>query len=166
MFKKGDKIIYPIYGMSVVKKITDESVGGETVKCYEITFLDSQLDVLVPVDHSQELGLRLPLSRKELLKTLKLLHKRGSKQKIWQDEAFDLEDFAQSKLRTGSVADAIELINIMSEIGKARSKEDKKLNIAETENLKRAKYFVQSEVASVLGERALAKYGLSRIKEE
>jgi len=156
-FKKGDKIIYPFYGVSIIKKIVSEEINGEQVKYFELSFVDSQLTVLVPVLLAGKLGLRYPLAKKELAKTLKFLGKATA---VSEEELLDLEDYSNNKLRTGITKDTIEVINVIRKIVKEKSLIAKKISIMEAENLKRAQTFLQSEVAYVMGKNSLEKYKL------
>ena len=148
--------------MSVIDKIISENVGNQEIKCYEILFLDSQLSISVPVDRATSLGLRYPLAKKELREFLKDLYKKIT---IKEEDILDLEEFCQMKLKSGNIKDIIELINTLLKINRIRIKEDKKLNMNESDSLKKAKQFLASEVASVLGKKALADYRLLELPQ-
>src|SRR3990167_4509273 len=162
MFKKNDRIVYPVYGMSIINGIVSENVSNQEIKCYEILFLDSQLTISVPVDRAASLGLRYPLAKKELRETLKELYKKIT---LKEEDIPDLEEFCQIKLKSGNIRDVIELINILLKINRKRIREDKKLNMNESDSLKKAKLFLASEVATVLGKKALDYYQLAGLQE-
>jgi CarD family transcriptional regulator len=156
MFKKGEYVIYPKYGCSKIKKVYKESVGGEDKDYYELIF-ENTLTVSVPVETAEDMGMRYPLSKKELEKTLKELNK---KVKFKPEIGTKLSEISKQKLATGTIADAVELIGILTTMSKKRKDDNKPLDLNERDNLRSAVEFVKSEIVVVLGEKALNKYGI------
>ncbi len=154
MFKKGEFVIYPKYGSSKIRRVYKEKVGGEDKDYYELIF-ENTLTVSIPVDSAEKMGMRYPVSKKELEKALKELKR---KVKIDPDLSSKLSEVSKEKLSTGMIGDAVELIGILQTMSKKRKDDNKPLDLTERDNLRSAIEFVKSEVVVVLGEKALNKY--------
>lgn len=156
MFKKGDYVIYPKYGCSKIKRITKEKVGDKEVNYYELSFQDN-LFVSVPATKAEELGMRYPLTKKELKKELENLDRRL---KPNLKDTIKLSDISKEKLSTGSFHDAVSLVRILNTVRRDKRKNKKDLELGEKDNLQSAMDFIRSEVEVVLGEKAIKKYKL------
>jgi len=57
-FNIGDTIFYPAQGAGVVEELTTREILGETKEYMRLSFIRGDLDVLVPLDKGEEVGLR------------------------------------------------------------------------------------------------------------
>ncbi|PIE97829.1 MAG: CarD family transcriptional regulator [Treponema sp.] len=73
LFKTKQLVVYPGQGVGVVKDISDTEVGDEVIRYYVVYLADLDMTVLVPVDKSEELGLRSIISKKEAEKAIEFL---------------------------------------------------------------------------------------------
>lgn len=70
IFSLGEHVVYPLQGVGIIKKIEEKTLRGHTSLYYEI-FLDiSDMTVMVPVDKTDELGIRPIVQPKEALKAI------------------------------------------------------------------------------------------------
>jgi len=157
MFKVRDYVVYPKYGVGKVIKKTEEVVGKKERKYYKIEFINSPLTISVPINQSDELGLRYPLSKYSLRKELKKLSKTV---KITKSTLKTLDLFAKEKLNSGTVEDAIELVNLLKSLASKKEKENKNFSYSATQRLEIAVNFLKSEVEHVLGTKAISHYDL------
>ena len=58
MFKIGDPVVYPMHGAGVVENIEDRQVLGETRSYYIIRISRGKMQVMVPAEGSDKVGLR------------------------------------------------------------------------------------------------------------
>lgn len=159
MFKKGEKIVYPKYGCSIIRKIYKEEIAGEKKEYYEIQF-DDNLQVSIPVDKALEMGMRYPLSKKELQKELLNLNK---KVRLKAEDINQLSEYSKTKLSTGKTADLVDLIRTLSSALKERQKINKNLDMSDRESLYSAIQCLRSEVTNVLGKKYLANYNILNV---
>lgn len=69
MFRQHDKVVYPGHGVAYIKDIIQKIVGGQVTSFYELSFLNKEMTILVPIANSELIGLR-PLSSMETINTL------------------------------------------------------------------------------------------------
>ena len=63
MFRKGDKVIYPHHGAAVIEGLTERDFLGEKKKYFVLKLAYGDLKLMVPVDNTEEVGLREEESR-------------------------------------------------------------------------------------------------------
>ena len=162
MYKKGETIIYPVYGISKINRIYKEMVDGVEKEYYEITF-ENGLFISVPTDQAEKLGLRYPLSKAELKKAAKNLSK---KIRIKEEALSTLADVSKEKLATGKTEDAVELIRMLTSAEKMKQEKNHNLSLTEQTNLTSAVNFVRSEVLSVFGQKGIVSFDLDSFPSE
>ncbi|MDD3822694.1 MAG: CarD family transcriptional regulator [Sphaerochaetaceae bacterium] len=57
-FSLGDHVVYPLQGVGVINKVEKKTLRGNTSLYYEIFLEISDMTVMVPVDKTDELGIR------------------------------------------------------------------------------------------------------------
>lgn len=157
MFKKGQKVIYPKHGAGKIIAIQEEIISGIKKKYYKIRFLNSQVTVSVPQDNAKELGLRSPLTKASIRKALKKL---DTIHKINKNTLVNLDNLSRDKLNSGRLDEVIDLVNLLQSLAKQKEEENKNFSYSYSDRLEIAMDFIKSEVALVLGQSALKKYGL------
>ncbi len=155
MFKKGDNVIYPKHGAGKIISITNEKIGGKSEKYYRIKFLESLIYISIPIDKAKELGLRYPLSKTGLKKSLKNLNKIV---KIDKKILVTLDNVSREKLGSGKTNDVIELVNILKSLAKQKEEKNKNFSYSYSDRLEIATDFIKSEIVLVLGKKALKEY--------
>ncbi|MBU0976648.1 MAG: CarD family transcriptional regulator [Patescibacteria group bacterium] len=155
MFKRGEKVVYPRHGAGKVEQITTESIGDNKAKYYKIKFFNSPVTVSVPIDKASELGLRLPLSKTNIRKTLKTLNTRV---RINKKTLVSLDNISREKLNSGKLEDAIDLMNLLRSLAKQKEEENKNFSYSYSDRLEVASEFIKSEIAIVLGKNVLKRY--------
>lgn len=58
MFQIGDLVCYPMHGVGVVEAIEKQTILGETAQYYRLRFTIGRMTAMVPVDKSEQVGLR------------------------------------------------------------------------------------------------------------
>lgn len=158
MFKKREKVVYPRLGAGKIVDVFDQKVGEEVKKYYKIEFFDSNVTVSVPVETSEEMGLRYPLKKTAAIKVMKDLRKRV---KITRNTLTTLDEVAKNNLRSGKLEDAIDLVNLLTSLAHQKEQENKNFSYSASQRLETALNFIKSEIEMVLGKKAAEKYNLS-----
>ena len=64
MFQVGDKIVHPMHGAGVVDSIVRKKVNGVVREYYILKLPVGGMLVMVPTEHSEEIGVR-PVCRRD-----------------------------------------------------------------------------------------------------
>lgn len=148
MFKKGQKVVYPIYGTGKIVDLYETDFKEEARRYFKISFDSTSLSVSVPVDGAEALGLRKPRSKRDLTKMLKSLNKtvRLDPRIIRNAKLTTTE-----KIGSGKVKEIISAINLLSTIKNKSIRDGKNFSYTSERLLESATRFLHSEVVVVLG---------------
>lgn len=80
MFSPGDQVVHPMHGAGVIEDIVERKIDGETVPYYALKLTLDDVVLFVPVENSEEIGLRAVCSRMEAEELI------GHMKEIGQDE--------------------------------------------------------------------------------
>ncbi|UWG95675.1 CarD family transcriptional regulator [Dehalobacter sp. DCM] len=69
MFIKGDKVLYPLYGTCIIEDIVKNQILGDMKLCYTISIPKERMQVSIPVDRADTLGIRY-LVDSEVIETI------------------------------------------------------------------------------------------------
>lgn len=105
--KPGDRVFYPLQGAGIVKDLEMHEFSGRRRKYLSITFPLNKLDILIPQEHVAELGIR-PLSTPDVLDQSRA--RFFEEYKSLPQDPTKRRSLLQSKIKTGSLADEMELI--------------------------------------------------------
>jgi CarD family transcriptional regulator len=139
-FKVGDKAVYPAQGVAEVVSIEEKDIAGNRQKFYVLRILDTDRKIMVPVNNAQNVGLRPPISEKEIREIFEILGERVS--------AFDNQTWNRryrgfmDKIKTGSVFDVAEVMRDLY-----RLKAEKSLSFGERRMLETARSLIVKEIA-------------------
>ncbi len=70
MFSIGEKIVYPLHGAGVVEAIEEKEILGKKKKYYVMRVYSGNMTVLIPVDNSEEIGVRQVIDKAEAKKVV------------------------------------------------------------------------------------------------
>lgn len=73
MFGKGDKVVYPHHGAAVIEDLVEREIFGERKTYLKLRLAHGDLTLMVPIDNTQEVGLRGVVSKREVRKVLDVL---------------------------------------------------------------------------------------------
>lgn len=161
MYKINDTIVYPIYGCGKIKNIYKEKIGGTIKDYYELDFPDTNINISIPVEQAEELGIRRPMKKDDVKNSLKSLWK---KVKLDKEDIINMENIARDYLNTGLMDDTIKLINMIKASEKSKSETNKVLSFSDEQNLTIAINFVRTEVEHTLGKKAAKEHNLTTEK--
>ena len=73
MFKIGDKVSHPSFGVGDIENIEDKKVLGQKEKYYILKLMVNEMILMVPVNKAEEIGLRYIIDPKTVPEVLNVL---------------------------------------------------------------------------------------------
>ncbi len=139
-FKVGDKAVYPAQGVTEVISIEDREFGGNTQSFYVLRVMDTDRQIMVPVNNAKNVGLRPPIIEKDILKIEAILKEtpKPAKKQPWSRR---YRGFME-KIQTGDVFDVAEVMRDLYRI-----KSEKELSHSERRILEQARDLIVKEIA-------------------
>jgi len=140
LFKVGDKAVYPAQGVAEVISIEEKEIAGNRQRFYVLRILDTNRKIMVPVQNARSVGLRPPISEKEVREIFAILRERniGFDNQTWNRRYRGFMD----KIKTGSVYDVAE---VMRDLYRLRA--EKALSYGERRMLETARALIVKEIA-------------------
>ena len=125
MFRKGDRVVYPHHGAAVVEDLVELERFGEQ-RIYVKLRLPHGLTLMVPVESTEQVGLRGVVSRGELDKVFDLLREDASWMPILWGQRYKAN---LAKLVSGDIYQVAEVVRNLSlrERGKALSSAERRM---------------------------------------
>lgn len=143
MFSAGDKIVYPMHGAGVICGIEERKILGEKKEYYIFKLPCSEINLMIPVDSEEAVGIR-PIADKEIIsRVIKLLGDESSPMDgNWNRRYRENMD----KLKSGDIMQVAEVVrNLM------RADRKKSLSSGESKMLANAKQILISEMILTAG---------------
>ncbi|MCR4962923.1 MAG: CarD family transcriptional regulator [Firmicutes bacterium] len=111
MFKIGEKVVYPVHGAGIIEAIEQKEVLGEKRRYYILRLSVGELNVMVPVDTVDKIGMR-PVSDDETLALVKdILQGEASP---WEDNWNRRYRENMDKIKSGDICQLAEVVrNLM-----------------------------------------------------
>lgn len=142
MYKTGDKILYPMHGAGVIKKIDTREILGEVKEYYLLNVPCGDMEVMIPVDNCEDIGVRPIVSPGELEKAIAVLSLESSEMSgNWNKRYRD----NMEKIKSGEIVLVAEIVRNLTRINR-----ENKLSAGEKKMLSNARKILQSEVMLVL----------------
>ena len=142
MYKTGDKILYPMHGAGVIKKIDKREILGEVKDYYLLHVPCGDMEVMIPVDKCDDIGVRPVVSSRELEEAIAVLSLESSEMTgNWNKRYRDNMD----KIKSGEVVAVAEIVRNLTRINR-----ENRLSAGEKKMLSNARKILQSEIMLVL----------------
>ncbi|MGB9610301.1 MAG: CarD family transcriptional regulator [Bryobacteraceae bacterium] len=161
-FQIGEKVVYPNHGVGTIENISSRTFGNQTEKFYLLRLSATNMTVMVPFSHVEQVGLRKVTRNGEIGKVLQYLANGSARScQDWKDRFKE----NSARMQSGSLIEVAEVLKCLVEI-----QAQKPLSFREKKMLERARMMLvgelatskgisEAEAAEMLG-RALAKAGL------
>ncbi len=78
MFSVGDKIVYPMQGAGIIQKIEEKKILGESRLYYMLKLPGNDINIMIPVDSGESIGIREVSSREKMGEVIKLLGEKST----------------------------------------------------------------------------------------
>ena len=142
MFFIGDRIVYPMHGAGIIEEIEEKEILGEHRKYYVLRVPCGEMKIMIPVESSQEIGIRAIISVEEMRRVIAFLSEDSTEMNSNWNRRYREN---MEKLKTGDIYDVAEIVrNLM------RTDQEKKLSTGEKKMLSNAKQILVSELALVM----------------
>ncbi len=142
MFEKGDYVVYPGHGVSVIEDIRNIQVNGKEQKVYVLRPLKWETTVIIPVESLKALGIREVIKPWEADQVLELLSQPEECQsdltQPWNQRFRQYNE----KLNSGSIFEVARVLKELSLI-----KQYKKLSFGEKKIMETALNLLSQELA-------------------
>ena len=142
MFRKGDTVVHPEHGAAVIEELRTREVLGERKKYLVLRVAYGDLTLMVPVESTEEVGLRQVVSKNEVKKVMNVLKQDESKMAANWSRRFknNIE-----KLRSGDIYQVAEVVRNL-----AIRERQKGLSAGEKRMLTKARQILVSELTFAL----------------
>ena len=70
MFRKGDKIVYPLYGAGVIEDLEEKEIDGDCQTYYVLRIPVGNLKIMISAEKAESLGIREIYARDEMLRIM------------------------------------------------------------------------------------------------
>jgi CarD family transcriptional regulator len=139
-FIVGDKAVYPSQGVAEVLGIEQKEIFGNIQRFYVLRVLESDNRILVPIDKSDQVGLRRVAGKEEIGEVMQILREKEVQldRQTWNRR---YRGFME-KIKTGSLFDVAEVYRDLY-----RLKSSKVLSFGERKMLDNAKQLIVKELA-------------------
>lgn len=138
MFSKGDKVIYPHHGAAIIEDLTTREFLGQKKKYFVLRLTHGDLTLMVPVDNTEEVGLREVVSKKDVKKVFEVLKKSETRMPANWSRRYKTNI---EKIRSGDIFQVAEVVRNLS-IREA----EKGLSAGEKRMLAKARQILISEL--------------------
>ncbi len=138
MFVIGDKVVYPMHGAGIIENIENKEVLGETRSYYILHIPYGNMQVMIPVANSDQVGIRPIVSSDKVDEVYKLLHEGSTE----MDENWNRR-FRENmeKLKSGDILEVAEVVRNLIRVDRI-----KKLSTGEKKMLANARQILVSEI--------------------
>ena len=141
MYKIGDKIVYPMHGAGTIEKIESRKILGEVKDYYILDISCGEMNLMLPVDGCEKIGVRNLVSEEKLSEALCILGRESTAMAVnWNKRHRENTD----KLKTGRIELTAEVVRNLT-----RNDRDRKLSAGEKKMLSNARRILVSEVMMV-----------------
>ena len=141
MFSVGDKIVYPMHGAGTIQGIDEMKILGEKKQYYIFKLPCNDMNIMMPVDSGDLVGVRNIVDKKAIEDVVSLLRSESTEmQKNWSRRHRENTE----KLKTGDIMQVAEVVRNLMRMDRNRS-----LSAAERKLLFTARQILTSEMILV-----------------
>ncbi len=138
MYAIGDKILYPMHGAGIVETIEEKEILGELRQYYVLKVSWGDMKMMIPVDTSDDIGVRYIISEKDIDGVIKVLQAETSEMSGNWNRRYREN---MEKMKTGDILQVAEVVRNL-----IRTERKKKLSAGEKKMLVNARQILQSEL--------------------
>lgn len=141
MFSVGDRIVHPMHGAGVIQKIEEKKILGEVKTYYVLKLPCNNMDVMLPTDSEESVGIRRIVDKKQIDMAMDILKDESSfMDSNWNRRCRDNMDL----IRSGDILKVAEVVRNLT-----RADRIKKLSAGEKKMLINARQILISEIILV-----------------
>ena len=141
MYQVGDRILYPMHGAGIIKKIEEREILGSVKDYYILHVPCGDMKVMIPVDNCDSIGVRPIVSAEEIDGAIEILkqestHMIGNWNKRYREN--------MEKIKTGNINLVAEIVRNLTRIDR-----ENRLSAGEKKMLSNVRKILQSEIMLV-----------------
>ena len=141
MYKVGDKILYPMHGAGVIRQIDKREILGEVKEYYLLSVPCGDMNVMIPVDSCDSIGVRPVCQIETIEKALVVLGEESTEMTgNWNKRYRENTE----KIKTGDILLVAEIVRNLTRIDR-----ENRLSAGEKKMLSNARKILQSEIMLV-----------------
>ena len=124
MFQVGDKIFYPMYGAGVIEDIEEKEILGEKQLYYIFNVSQNNMQVMIPLGKTENLGIREVVDSDTLENALKVFAEEDPELNDNRHQRYHLN---VKKMKSGDIHQGVQVIRDLTYLSKTKkiSSEDK-----------------------------------------
>jgi CarD family transcriptional regulator len=107
VFNIGDKVVYPMHGAGVIEAIEEREVLGNKQKYYIMKLPIGEMQVMVPMDNVEEVGLREIIDQEGVEKVIEILKGKKTKMSSNWNRRYRAN---MEKIRSGDIFEVAEVV--------------------------------------------------------
>ncbi|MBK9180283.1 MAG: CarD family transcriptional regulator [Acidimicrobiales bacterium] len=142
-FDVGDKVVYPHHGAAVIERRERKVAFGQERDYFVLKLAYGDLTLMVPIDNTDEVGLREVINDEEVEEVFAVLRKKEARMPTNWSRRFKNH---VEKLKSGDIYQVAEVVRNLS----LRDK-DKGLSAGEKRMLSKARQILVSELTFAIG---------------
>ncbi len=143
MFKIGDKIMYPMHGAGVIESIKEMEIQGKKQDYFVIKLSIGDLQIMIPHQKLNKLGIRAVEDRLKLEEVLVVFHDGETDELLPWKERYKTN---MEKIKSGEIQQGAEVVRDLM-----RKSNEKTLNTSEKQMLNNARNIFISELILIEG---------------
>lgn len=116
MFQIGDKILYPMYGVGIIKAVEEKEILGKRKLYYTLSIPQIKMNVMVPMDKAAELGIRQLVTTEVIENALRKFHLGDTDPNIYENQRY-CREINKRKIRGGNIYEETEIIRDLTRKG-------------------------------------------------
>lgn len=141
MYSAGDKVLYPVHGAGIIRQIRKVEILGETKEYYLLRVPCGDMEVMIPVDSCDDIGVRPVVTREEIDEAISVLGGEstpmsGNWNKRYREN--------MNKIKSGNILSVAEVVRNLTRNDRRNS-----LSAGEKKMLSNARKVLQSEIMLV-----------------
>lgn len=138
MFTIGSKIVHPMHGAGIIRQIEEKKILGEVKQYYILELPCNDMNVMIPVESEQSVGIRTIVDKSVALEAIETLKLESTKMDPnWNRRHRDNMD----KLKTGDIIKVAEVVRNLMRVNRVKS-----LSAGEAKTLNNARQILISEI--------------------
>lgn len=142
-FKKGDSVVYPVYGVAKIESVEKREIAGSKATFYILKTLKNDITVMVPVKKADSVGIRKVISKRRVPKVFEVLSQKTKSSSVVKKQVWNKRHKEYSeKIKNG---DIFEIAEVFRDIFRTSKKKD--LSFGEKQIMENAFSLVSSEIS-------------------
>ena len=149
MFEIGSKIVHPMHGAGIIQKIEEKKILGEIKQYYILELPCNDMNVMIPVESQQSVGIRTIVDKSVALEAIEILKQESTHMDSnWNRRHRD----NMEKIKKGDILQVAEVVRNLMRVNRVKS-----LSAGEAKMLTNARQILISEIilaCDISGEEA------------